>query len=102
MRDATDAEIPGGARQVRKLAETHGWLVRATYARGTTPDRRVRKEMRPGKVVDSLALRMRRGRERAVAVWIDAKFDVAYTWGLAPRVRWNSGQLREQLTAVAG
>lgn len=34
-RDANEDEIPNAAKRMRKLAETNGWKVRATYARGT-------------------------------------------------------------------
>lgn len=71
---ATDVEIPTGARRVAKVAATAGWAVVATYARGTCPGRTPH-------VVDSLALRMRRGRHRAVAVWHGTKFTFACAWG---------------------
>lgn len=54
-----------------------GWTFQATYARGTSISRRGD----PGPVVDSLALRFQGddGR-RAVAVWTDGKFEMAYLW----------------------
>lgn len=66
-RPSTDDEIPRAAQSVRKLAEAHGWHVEAQYARGSRPGRTVR-------VVDSIALRMRRDGTRMWAVWLDGKF----------------------------
>jgi hypothetical protein len=69
-RPATAEEIPRGARTVQTVAERHGWMVAVTYARGTKPGR-------SATVVDSIALRFRRGEVRAWAVWLDGKFDEA-------------------------
>lgn len=74
MRDARPDEIPPTARKLRDLAEANGWTVRATYCRGTYSTRA------SSRVVDSLALRMQRGKERAVAVWNDRRFDAACAW----------------------
>jgi hypothetical protein len=67
-------EIPRAAGAMRTNAERAEWRVIATYARGTRPG------LRP-KVVDSLALRMCRNGLRAVAIWVDGKFDFAIRWG---------------------
>jgi len=69
-RPAAQDEIPGGARAIEKLAARHGWRVVPTYARGT-------RAGRPPRVVDSIALRLRREGVRAWAVWLDGKFDTA-------------------------
>ena len=69
-------EIPRGALTVRKAALGAGWSVVATYARGTQWTR-----SGPGAVVDSLALRMRRGLLAAVAVWVSGRFDFGMRWG---------------------
>lgn len=72
-RPAVPSEIPRGASAMQKLAARHGWSVDARYARGT-------RAGRPPRVVDSLALRLRRDGVRAWAVWADGKFDAAQIW----------------------
>ena len=95
-RVASDAEVPAGARRVAMGAIAAGWVVAATYARGTYPY----PKLGP-RVVDSLALRMWRGRQRAVAVWQDAKFDLAYTWSdQHPIVKHNVTTLRAALSGA--
>ena len=90
-RVASDAEVPAGARRVAMGAIAAGWVVAATYARGTHPGRTPR-------VVDSLALRMWRHRQRAVAVWQDARFSFAYIWSDEhPIVKHNVTTLRAAL-----
>ena len=73
---AIDAEVSRGPLCVRRAAEGAGWVVVATYARGWLSHA---SSGAPLRVVDSLALRMRHpdGR-RAVAVWHDGGFHVAY------------------------
>lgn len=75
-RPAVDGEVPRGALSVRRTAQGAGWVVVATYARGWLSHVSTGAPLR---VVDSLALRMRHpdGR-RAVAVWHDGRFDLAY------------------------
>ncbi len=64
-----DDTIPGTAKTLIALAEEHEWTVLVTYARGTLPGR-------TGRVVDSIAVRMRRsGVPRLCGLWIDGKFD---------------------------
>lgn len=94
MREAAEAEIPRGARPVAKLAEANGWSVTAMYARGTTMDR----YGRPGKLVDSLSLRMDRGEIYIAALWVDARFKLS--WRCPPKefpVAGNTGELRKWL-----
>lgn len=81
---ATVSEVPRGALVVQRAAQRAGWLVVPTYARGTA----LAARGKPGKVVDSLALRMRRPSDglRAVAVWIDGGFCIGYAW--RPGVEW--------------
>lgn len=69
-----DDRVPLGARRLAKAAHLAGWRVLARYARGTTLDARGR----PGRVVDDLALRLQRGRQGAVAHWVNGAFDMAY------------------------
>lgn len=73
---AVDGKVPRGALSVRRTAQRAGWVVVCTYARGWLPHGRSGAPLR---VVDNLALRMTHpdGR-RAVAVWLDSRFDVAY------------------------
>lgn len=97
-RPATDGEMPRAAKLAQRRAESAGWSVMATYARGTRPTGTANK---PGAVVDSIALRLRRGRERAVAVWTDGAFDFAVhtavgTLGTLRKV--NATQLRGLLS----
>lgn len=61
-------------------AQRAGWTVLATYARGTAVTGRA-PNYRPGPVVESWALRCRRGGARAVAVWVSGRFDFAMMWG---------------------
>jgi hypothetical protein len=91
-RVAAVLEIPAGARRVARVAEGAGWAVVATYARGTLPGRTPR-------VIDSLALRMRRGARRAAAVWHDGRFDTAVLLGERGYRRCNATQLRAELVA---
>jgi hypothetical protein len=87
---AEPGEIPTGARRVLRVAESAGWRVVATYARGTVP-------MRRPHVVDSLALRMRAGPSRAVAIWLDGRFDTAVMFGDRPPRTCGATQLRAEL-----
>lgn len=75
-RVALDGEVSRGALSVWVTAKRAGWVVVATYARGWLSHASTGAPLR---VVDSLALRMRHpdGR-RAVAVWHDGRFDLAY------------------------
>lgn len=50
-----------------RLAEAHGWSVQVTYAKGCFPHGATG---RPGAPKESLAVRMERGQERAVAVYV--------------------------------
>lgn len=76
-REAAEAEIPRAAKTMRALAVKHGWAVRATFARGTV----LHQTGKPGKVVDSIALRMHAVNRAAWGVWHDGKFNSAQVWG---------------------
>jgi hypothetical protein len=76
-RVAAVSEVPRAALGPQRLAQGAGWAVVATYARGTAVRGPV-SALRLGPVVDSLALRCRRGRQRAVAIWVDGRFDSAF------------------------
>ncbi len=79
-RPATADETPSSAARTMAMAERAGWSAATTFARGTAPGRNRR-------VLDSLAVRLHWRGYRAVAVWEDGKFAVAYLWRLidAPR-----------------
>jgi len=67
-----------------KFAEAHGWTVKVTYAKGWMPNT---KTGRPGKAPkETLAVRMERGTERAVAVYAGAS-----TWAWDTMLRWDAG-----------
>jgi hypothetical protein len=87
-----DPEVSTGPRRLARAASKAGWAVVATYARGTDPGKRVPR------VVDSLALRMRRSERRAVAVWHDGEIDTAWLWGDRPFTPCAVTELREALT----
>lgn len=72
-RPAVEGEFSKTSRAARAAAQASGWTVVATYARGN----RVARGNRPGIVVDSLALRMRRGPTYVVACWSNGSFDMA-------------------------
>lgn len=95
-RDAEPAEIPRGARGVMAVAQEHDWRVRCTYARGVPSSRIAR-------VVDSVAVRMRRDNRGAWAVWEDSKFHSACTWGPdSPIKRHNVTSLKQALGEKMG
>ena len=52
-----------------RYAQDQGWETRVTYARGCMPHA---THGTPGPVADSLAVRMRRGQDYAVAVYLEA------------------------------
>lgn len=70
QRPAEMSEIPKTARALAVLGYKHGWEVSTTYARGTN---RVGKGK--DKVVDSIAVRMRRPGIALTALWLDGRFD---------------------------
>jgi hypothetical protein len=83
-RPARLAEIPKTARTLMALGTLHGWRVETTYARGTYATRST------ARVVDSIAVRMRRGNMRLIGIWHDGKFGA----GLAGAARVNLSTLR--------
>jgi hypothetical protein len=88
-RPATAGEMPRNAIALRHVAELTGWRVDVTYARGTYATRST------ARVVDSLAVRMRRGDVRLVGIWHDGKFHT----GLAGAMRVNLSVLRDWVTS---
>lgn len=64
-REATDDQTPKVAATFRKSAQEAGWEVTTTYARGCPVD----GHGKPGALCHSIALRMTRGAQYAVAIW---------------------------------
>jgi hypothetical protein len=80
-----------------KLAESLGWVVVVTHARGCLPS----VGGKPSRQRDSLALRMSRGQERAVAVYTDAPTEGA-TWSWDSMYRWiNHSPLQRYASVTA-
>lgn len=82
VRDAAAHHLPTAARSLLVAAQAHGWASKATYARGTAPDR----YGEPGEVVDSIVVRLQRGPVILVATWWDKRFHSGWlkTPGLTP------------------
>lgn len=92
--------VKTAVRAVRALAESTGWTVLETYAKGWVPHS---KTGRPGaQPKESVALRMSRGHERAVAVYAGASswaWDTMLTWsdGTFPQKHKTLGAFKEAL-----
>ena len=70
-RIAEALEIPRNAAKLAALAVENGWIVRIMYARGTWPGR-------TPKAIETITLRCRRDRVRAVGIWHDGAFHSAH------------------------
>lgn len=96
--DIDDPRLPGGAKQVIKLARKHGWTAVATYARGPWMHS---TQWTPLSVSDHVLVRLRLDGEpsRAVASWRDGKFLSAWLWqhGKPGRTPANSDALKTLL-----
>lgn len=94
-RVADEWELPRSAIRLREAAANAGWRSDARYARGTRPGRISR-------VVDSIAIRMRRGGVSMWAVWLDGKFDAAMIWrsGVIP-VMATLTEVRKEIERVS-
>ena len=79
-RPALPAEVPPAAARLAEAAEAGAWIVELSYARGAQLDR----YGRPGKVADSLAVRLSRGDDRAVATFLDGSFKTGWAWATEP------------------
>jgi hypothetical protein len=83
--------IPGTAKSLVTLAEEFDWSVLVTYARGTLPGK-------TGRVVESIAVRMRRsGMPRMCGLWIDGKFDSGTSSNFWPM---NLGELKDKVRTL--
>lgn len=76
MRPAQENEIPRAAALMRKRAVAAGWAVAVTYSRGTV----LHRDGKPGRVVDSIAVRMQAVNRAAWGVWLNGKYDSGQTW----------------------
>ena len=65
----TERGVPRNAAALIDKAKKNGWTVRVTTGGGVLTNRN------GSKVVESLAVRLRRGSERAFGVWIDGKYN---------------------------
>jgi hypothetical protein len=74
--------IPTSATRLARKAEQHGWTVRTTATRGTWR----------GGQIDSVAVRLRRGEQRLVALWYDGAFRCALQ--RSPLARFSSRELK--------
>ena len=79
-RAAQSAEVSTSASVLAEAATADGWAVQLTFARGARLDR----YGNPGKVTDSLAVRLSRGNRRAVATFLNGSFKTGWNWTTAP------------------
>lgn len=79
-RAALPIEIPASAAVLAEAASSASWSVDLTYARGARLDR----YGKPGKVVPCLAVRLRRGDERAAATFWGGAFRTGWKWTADP------------------
>jgi hypothetical protein len=66
-RDGVTGPSKTAVKALVKLAEAHGWATEVTYAKGSFPHA---STGRPGAPKESLAVRMARGTQYAVAVYV--------------------------------
>ena len=76
-RDGATGPVPKTAQALADLAAANGWAVQVTYARGPRMHSAHGKFLR---MVDSIAVRMRRGDQLAFGFWTAGKFDNATGW----------------------
>lgn len=82
---ASMEEVPKPGRMLADASIKHGWTVEITYARGTTPSER------SPVLVHSVAVRMRRKGQRAVAVWTAPVVTGKWKFEFGARLgRWQS------------
>lgn len=97
-----EATFPGGAKTLVNAARKTGWEMAASYCRGPWLHA---SSWEPTGVVDHVVLRLRRGRERAVATWRrhndgSMKLESSWYWtddiaGSLEQI--NSSDLRERI-----
>lgn len=81
-RPAEEDEMPRTATSLIKKATAAGWSATASYAKGWT----LETPRTESKVASSVVVRLSlpAAAARAVAVWVDGKFDTAFVWA-----RWS-------------
>lgn len=90
-REAAAEEMPRPAVTLAKVARECGWEVAVTYARGTTDSTQPR-------LVHSIAVRMRRGAQVAVAAWMRTVDSGSWKFELGARL----GTWRDHGTGMRG
>jgi hypothetical protein len=98
QRPAEPDEIPRTAAGLIVKAGGAGWETHTTFTRGTT----LEAGGRPGRVVDAVAVRLRRDPLRLVAFWHDGKFVAGVMCVLGARgwLRLKSRELTALVTAA--
>jgi len=76
-RDGFHAPIPKTAVRLARAAAGKDWTVRIACARGPLLHSTQDKVLR---TVDSVAVRMTRGGQHAVGLWVDGKFHESWAW----------------------
>lgn len=74
-RPAVPSEVPRNASALAWDAQTAGWSVGITYARGT----RMGARGKPLGVVDSIAVTCLRPAECAIGIWLNGAYEVGWT-----------------------
>lgn len=85
-RDGAYGPAKRAVGEMESYALLHGWSIRTTYAKGHVPHARLGTPSATPR--ESLAVRMDRGCQRAVAVYVGA--DKAWTW--ATLYIWHTGE----------
>lgn len=96
-RPATEEEIGGprtGRRQMVRAAERAGWDVEAHYARG--PFLNMNGTL--NRIADSLVIRMTKGTEMGVGIWIDGDFHAG--WWRSPRQALSFKDLKARILTL--
>lgn len=81
-RDGVEGPAKTAVQDLMRLAEAHGWAIRLTYAKGHFPNGATG---RPGVAKESLAVRMSRFGEQAIAIYVGGS-----TWSWDTLVRSTS------------
>lgn len=96
-REVAASDAPNGPARLARALTGAGWSVTVTYARGTIPN----AQGRPGRVVDSWAVRARRGTCRAAALWTGEtgkiSSDCVLVTGDRPLVKMGLTKFKEEI-----
>lgn len=93
-RDSQDGPVKRAVADMVKLAQACRWTVSTTYARGWVPHAKLGTPSTEPR--DSVAVRMFRGDQRAVAVYVDH----GSSWGWDTLYRWRVGVFPHKDVAV--